>query len=135
MNDQDDNVRKAAAKVAAALRGQALRPFEGLLMTLIVSESFSHALTQLLFTLQNAPDRIDNLVIQCTRRFLDVHESDISNIATAAAREARDIGQLILRAYAQAANGASRARVLDLIDQLLLAGAFDFAQNVNEAER
>ena len=52
-------------------------------MTLIVSESFSHALTQLLFTLQNAPDRIDNLVIQCTRRFLDVHESDISNIATA----------------------------------------------------
>ena len=135
VNDQDDNVRKAAAKVAAALRGQALRPFEGLLMALIASESFSHALTQLLITLQDAPDRIDNLVIQCTRRFLDVHATEISNIATAAAREARDIGQLILRAYAQAANEASRARVLDLIDQLLLAGAFDFAQNVNEAER
>jgi hypothetical protein len=40
-----------------------------------------------------------------------------------------------LRAYAQAADRAARAMVLDLVDELLLAGTYDFAEAVNEAER
>jgi hypothetical protein len=135
LGDDDEGVRKAAAEVAVHLRGRALRPFFSVLMTLIVSPAFSESLPQLLLTLQQAPDRINGPLIQCTRRFLDLHSSEIGNIATAAAGEARDVGQLVLRAYAQAPDRASRATVLDLIDELLLAGAYDFAQAVNEAER
>jgi hypothetical protein len=135
LGDDDDEVRKAAAEVTIHLRGRALRPFLSVLTTLIASLAFSESLPQLLLTLQQAPDRIDDLVIQCARRFLDLRSAEIGNIATAAAGEARDVGQLVLRAYAQAPDRTSRATVLDLIDELLLAGAYDFAQAVNEAER
>jgi hypothetical protein len=135
LGDNDDEVRKAAAEVTIHLRGRALRPFLSVLTTLIASLALSESLPQLLLTLQQAPDRIDDLVIQYARRFLDLHSAEIGNIATAAAGEARDVGQLVLRAYAQAPDRTSRATVLDLIDELLLAGAYDFAQAVNEAER
>jgi hypothetical protein len=134
-NDQDDDVRQAAAQVAGALRERALRPTAGLLTALISSEAFQHALPQLLITLDEAPDGIYDLVILCARRFLDIYAADVENIATAAAGEARDVGRLIIRAYAQAPDVASRAQTLDLIDELLLAGAFDFARMVSEAER
>ena len=135
LGDGDEEVRKAAAEVAVHLRGRALRPFLAVLTTLIASPAFSESLPQLLLTLQQAPDRIDDLVVLCTRRFLDLHSSEVGNIATAAAGQARDVGQLILRAYAQAPDRNSRGSVLDLIDELLLAGSYDFGQAVNEAER
>jgi HEAT repeat protein len=135
LNDNDEEVRKAAAEVAGHLRDRALRPFLSVLTTLIASPAFSESLSQLLLTLQQARDRIDDLVIQCARRFLDLHSSEIGNIATAAAGEAPNIGQLVLRAYAQAPDPTSRAAVLDLIDELLLASAYDFSQAVNQAER
>jgi hypothetical protein len=66
---------------------------------------------------------------------LDIHGADIGNIATAAAGEAPDIGVLVIRAYAQASDAAGRVNSLDLIDDLLLAGAFDFARMIDEAAR
>jgi hypothetical protein len=135
LNDKDDDVRQAAAQVAGALRERALRPTAGLLTALISSQSFQHALPQLILTLDAAPDRIDDLAILCARRFLEIYAADVDNLATAAAGEARDVGRLIIRAYAQAIDAASRAQTLDLIDELLLAGAFDFARMVSEAER
>ena len=134
-NDKDGEVRKAAAEIAGVLRGQALQPYAAMLTTLIASAAFSDALAHLLITLEQAPDRIDDLFIQCTRRFVEVHGAEASNITTAAAGEAPRIGQLALRAYAQAHDSAVRATVLDLIDALLLAGAYEFARIVDEAER
>lgn len=135
VNDNDAEVQKAAAEVAGVLRGQTLRPYADLLAALIASPSFSDALAQLLLTLRQAPDRIDDPVIQCTRRFLDIHGADAGDLSTAAAGQAPEIGQLVLRAYAQASGAATRATTLDLIDGLLLTGAYDFARIVEEAER
>jgi hypothetical protein len=135
LHDRDEEVRKAAAEVAVALRGQPLQPFVAVLTGFISSPAFEAGLTQLLFTLQQAPDRIDNLIILCADRFLDLHGANVGNIATAAAGEARHVGQLILGAYARATSQAARAKALDLIDRLLLAGAYDFARMVDEAER
>ena len=135
VDDPDDGVRKTAAEVAGALRGQALQPFATVLTKLIASPAFSDALPQLLITLQQAPDRIDGLVTQCARRFVNVHGADASNIQTAAAGEAPEIGRLVLRAYAQAADSAARGPVLDLIDDLLFSGAYEFDRIIDEAER
>lgn len=134
-SDEDTKVRKAAAEIAGVLRGQALQPYTAMLTKLIASSAFSDALAHLLITLEQAPDRIDDLFIQCTRRFVEVHGAEASNITTAAAGEAPRIGRLALRAYAQAHDSAIRATVLDLIDALLLAGAYEFARIVDEAER
>ena len=135
MTDHAPDVHEAAAEVAAALRGQPLRPYAKTLKALIDSPSFSHALPQLLITLRNAPDRIDNLVIQSTRRFLEIHGTEASDLSTAAAAQAPEIGRLVLRAYTQASGATARAATLDLIDGLLLSGTYDMAQLVDEAER
>ena len=77
----------------------------------------------------------DDLAIQSTRRFLDLHGAEAGDLSTAAAAQAPDIGRLVLRAYTQASGAIARAAALDLIDGLLLSGTYDMAQLVDEAER
>jgi hypothetical protein len=133
--DDDEDVRKSAAQAALTLRGQALRPFADLLSALIQSPSFTDALSAVLMTLEQAPDRIDDLVISCAKRFLQEHGSQVGDLSTAAAGQAQGVGRLILRAYTQATTPAGRAAVLDLVDELLMNSAYDFARIVDEAER
>jgi hypothetical protein len=135
MNDSNEKVRQAAAEVAGALRGNNLRPFEELLTALIGSPSFVPAATQLFITLERAPDRVDDLVLQSAQRFIEVNGADIGNIATSAAGDAREIGELVVRAYAQATDAAVRSTALDLIDRLLLHGGFGVDKLVEAAER
>jgi hypothetical protein len=135
MNDDEEKVRKVGAKVAAALRGQRLSPFGETLAALIRSPSFTHAASQLFITLERAPDRVDSLILQTAQRFIKVNGANIGNIATGAAADAREIGELVLRAYAQATDAATRATALDMIDELLLYAAFGVDELVAAAER
>lgn len=138
MNDANDDVRQAAAELAGALRGSKLRPFNEPLLALIESEAFLHAVPQLLITLERAPDRVDNLVLKCSRRFIDMHAARMGDIRTGAAGDARQIGELLLRAYAQAMSRNARrelSEILDLLDQLLALGAYGIADLVGESER
>jgi hypothetical protein len=135
MNDDDEKVREAAAKVAVALRGQRLGPFEELLTALIRSPSFTPAAPQLFITLERAPDRVDSLILQSAQRLIEANRRDIGNIASRSAADAREIGGLVIRAYAQATDAASRATALDMIDGLLLHGAFGVDELVEAAER
>ncbi|MGH1552319.1 hypothetical protein ACRAWF_09790 [Streptomyces sp. L7] len=63
---------EAAAAVAAALRGRRLGPHRRTLIALIDSQAFGPALTQLLITFEDAPDRVDELVLTCVQRFVTV---------------------------------------------------------------
>jgi hypothetical protein len=135
IDDAHADVRKTAAQVAAALRNRELQPFAGLLTALIESSSFGDALSQLLITLAAAPDRIDDIVLHCARRYIDVYADEAGNIATSAAGEAQKISQLTLRAYAQASDPAVRRQILDLIDGLLLINAVGVLEAVDLAER
>jgi hypothetical protein len=102
---------------------------------LVASPAFTEALPQLLYTLQAAPDRIDEIVLQCTQRFIDVHGKDAGDISTSAAGDAQMITQLTLRAYAQASGREVRSMILDLIDGLLLTNAIGALEAVDQAER
>jgi hypothetical protein len=108
INDADNEVREAAAHVAVVLRGKALRPFERELAVLIGSQSFDRAAPQLLITLDQAPDRVDDLIIAFARRFVTVYGAQTGDISTGAAGEAREVGELLLRAYAQAIDVTAR---------------------------
>lgn len=134
-DDAEEAVRSEAAEVAAALRGRPLAPHVDLIERLIASAAFEPACTQLLITLDNATERVDDLIVATTRRFLGSFGGQLSSIATHAAADARDVGTLLLRAYAQAQDAAARSDVLDLIDDLLMEAAYDFAKIVGEAER
>ncbi|MFD3338878.1 NACHT domain-containing protein [Streptomyces anthocyanicus] len=135
MDDSDEAVQKAIGEAAAALRGLPLRPLRQPLNRLIASASFSASLPQLFITLEHAPDRVDDLVLACSQRFIDVKGADSADMRTGAAGDARYVGELLIRAYAQATVRAKRARVLDLIDQLLEVGALGVADLVEKSER
>ncbi|WP_229403188.1 hypothetical protein [Micromonospora okii] len=135
MSDSDKGVREAAAEVAGVLRNERLRRFSRVLTALISSEAYSEAVPQLLITLERAPDRVDALVILCARRFTEVHGADIGDISTGAAGDAREVGQLVFRAYAQATSHGQRCEALDLIDQLLALNAYGMVELVDAAER
>ncbi|AVT40285.1 ATP-binding protein [Plantactinospora sp. BB1] len=135
MEDSQEEVRKAVAKVAGALRAQRLRSFKGILTSLIASAAFADALPQLLITLERAPDRVDDLVLKCCNRFVEVLGTDAGDIRTGAAGDARRVGKLLVRAYTQAPSKEGRSRALDLLDRLLAIGAYGVADVIRESER
>ncbi|MEV2250723.1 hypothetical protein AB0I94_09125 [Streptomyces sp. NPDC050147] len=134
-HDSEEGVREAAAAVAAALRGRRLGPYRRTLIALIDSHAFGAALPQLLITLEDAPDRVDELVLVCARRFVAVFGTASADLARGAAADARDIGRLLVRAYIQATAPASRSAILDLLDRLLLLGSYGVAEAINDSDR
>lgn len=134
-NDDDEDVREQVASAAASLRGHSLRPFASVLTTLTASASFEKALPQLLITLAEARDKIDDLIADTAQRFIDLFGSASPDVSRSAAGEAREVMELVLRAYAQAATHDARITALNLIDQLLAAEAFGIEELVEAAER
>ncbi len=134
-NDDDEAVRKEAAIAAGALRGHALRPFEGVLTALIGSLAFADALSQLLITLERAPDRVDDLALLCAQRFVEALGPEAGDIRTRAAGDAREVGELTIRGLAQSRTPSERAALLDVLDQLLLLGAYGIDDVISASER
>lgn len=134
-HDPDEDVREAAASVAAALRGRRLGPHRRTLTALIDSRTFGPALRQLLITLEHASDRVDELVLTCVRRFVAVSGTASADFARGAETHARHLGRLLLRAYVQASPPTRRSEILDLLDQLMLLGSYGVAEAINDSER
>jgi hypothetical protein len=78
---------------------------------------------------------VDDLIIACARRFVTVYGAQTGDISTGAAGEAREVGELLLRAYAQAIDVTAKGEVLDILDELLAFGAYGVAELVGAAER
>lgn len=135
MNDDEDEVRKAAAEVAPHLREHPLQPFAQLLTALIDSPAYDHATPQLLITLQYAPDKVDELVLKAARRFVDVFAKDAADIRTGAAGDAHYISELVVRGLAQSRDRAHRAALLDVLDLLLELGVYGINDAIAESER
>jgi hypothetical protein len=135
VDDSDDDVRKAAAEVAGALRTHALRPFATVIKALLASDAFGDALPQFLITLERASDRVNDLALLCAQRFVEVFRADAGHIRTHAAGEAREIAELIIRGLAQSHSRNERDALLDVLDELLLIGAYGVDEVVGESER
>jgi hypothetical protein len=134
-HDPEEDVREAAGTVAAVLRGQRLGPYQRTLTALIDSRAFGVALPQMVITLEDAPDRVDELVLACARRFVTVFGAASADLARGVAADARDIGRLLVRAYVQASSPALRSGILDLLDQLLLLGSYGVAEAIHDSDR
>jgi len=135
MNDDTDEVREQASMVAASLRHHPLRPFVQLLTALIDSPAYTHASTQLLLTLDYAPDKVDDLVLKASRRFLEVYGSDAADIRTGAAGDAHYVNRLVVRGLAQCQDHGHRAALLDVLDQLVELNVYGINTAITEAER
>jgi hypothetical protein len=134
-DDPESAVCEDAAEVAAALRDRPLDPHRALLGQLVGSRALASSLPQLLITLEHATEAVDDLVLRTGRRFLEVHRDDLNNFANTAHADSREVGELALRAYAQAQEQTTRRAALDLIDDLLAAGAYDLDRLVDDVGR
>ncbi|MFI7587042.1 hypothetical protein ACIB24_08210 [Spongisporangium articulatum] len=135
MDDESEAVRKAAAEVAVVLRGQALQPYRTVVQALMSSRAFSNALPQLLISLERAPDRVSGLVLTCAQSFVALFGADAADVRAGSAGEARDVAELVIRALAQSRTSAERAALLDVLDELLLVGAYGVEDVIGAAER
>lgn len=135
MTDEDDDVLEAVAEVAANLRNHRLRPFADLLAALIDSPAYDHATPQLLLTLQQTPDKVDDLVLKASQRFISVFGGEAGDIRTGAAGDARYISELVVRGLAQSRNRDHRGALLDVLDSLLEFGVYGVDNVIADAER
>lgn len=135
MNDDVDEVRKETAEVASRLRHHSLRPFDRLLMALIDSSSYVHAATQLLITLDQAPDKVDELVLKASERFISVFGRAAADIRTGAAGDAFYVSKLVVRGLAQSQDRGHQAALLDILDQLLELGIYGISDAIATTER
>lgn len=135
MHDEDDEVRKQVGTLAANLRGEDLRPYAELLVELIASPSYTHATPQLLITLQEAPDRVDDLVDRAAHRFLNIHGEDVADLRTGAAGDAHYISDLVVRGLAQTKDQARITALLDILDRLLELGVYGVDRAIDGAVR
>jgi hypothetical protein len=134
-SDPDTDVRKAVAEVVPQLRSEALGPFADVLRAIIDSRAYEYALPQMLFTLEYAPDKVDELVVLTSRKFVEVDGADSSDIRTGAAGDASHVGKLVIRALAQSTNATERSELLDILDDLLLVGSYGIEELVSRSER
>lgn len=122
MHDDHDEIRKAVGELASHLRAHALRPYANFLVDLIASSSYIHASTQLLITLQEAPDKVDDVVDLAAHRFLDIYGSDVADLRTGAAGDAHYIADLVVRGLAQTRDKKRVSGLLDILDRLVELG-------------
>jgi hypothetical protein len=135
MHDDDGEVRKAVGQLASHLRGHSLRPFANFLADLIASPSYVHSTPQLLITLQEAPDKVDDLVDLAAHRFLDIYGTDVADIRTGAAGGAHYISDLVVRGLAQTRDKKRVSALLDILDRLVELGVYGVNQAIEHAER
>jgi hypothetical protein len=135
LRDPFAEVHDAAAHFVVALREQNLDTWRELMLALIASPAFDDAIPQLAITLEGAGGKNGDIIVAAARRFDELHGAEIANIATGAARDAKQIGDLVLRAEQQGLDPEQSAHALDVIDALLLHGAYGFADALSMAER
>lgn len=134
-NDPDDGVREAAADVAGSLRGQPLRPYASTLEALIASPGYVHASPQVFFTLQEAPDKVDDLALLTSQKFVEVSGSEAGDMRTSAAGDAHYVSELVVRGLAQSSDRTHRSALLDVLDLLLWHGVYGIGEAIAEFER
>lgn len=132
--DSDERVREAAATFAGNLRGQRLVPFRQVIDSFL-SAPFAPDITELLFTLENAPEPEHELVLKVAHRVIEEEAAALGDLRTRAAGHARYLSRLILRSYSLAENVELRRECLDAIDRLLQVRAYGVADAIDELRR
>lgn len=135
MHDEDDEVRKRVGTLASHLRGNDLRPYAEFLADLIASPSYVDATPQLLITLQEAPDKVDDLVDLAAHNFLNIHGEDVADVRTGAAGDAHYIADLVVRGLAQTRERERITALLNILDRLVELGVYGVSRAIDGAVR
>jgi len=122
-DDDDQEVRKAAAEAIQKTSAGDLAASSGLIEEFLGSRSFEENLESVLFALEDAPSTSAGLLLSACERVLGMLESP-DEVTRKAARVGHQVSDLLLRGYVNAASRAEKDRALDVIDQALKVNAY-----------
>ena len=135
MHDGDDEVREIVGEIGWSLSGHKLYPFANFLKEFIESPSYIHTIPQLLISLEETTDKVDELIDLALHRFIDVNGGDIADIRTHASLDAYQVSDLVIRGLAQTKDKKRTSALLDILDRLVEINVFDINEKIERIER
>ena len=125
-NDNDNEVRREAARCFNSLRGQPPQTYEDLIIKCCDSLAFKEASHFIFSFLEESPHRLPGITYTVCEKYLERFGdgSDGSNVA-----------KLILRTYHQHQNDEWTSKCLDLIDRMCLERIYGIQSGLDEYER
>ncbi|WP_315556055.1 ATP-binding protein [Corynebacterium matruchotii] len=135
MNDENDEVLKKVGEITGVLGGHQLRQFADLFKELIESPVYSHITSQLLFSLKEATDKVDDLIECALRRFVEINAGDVAGMQAHAFRGGYYASDLVIRGLAQAKNKKRISALLDILDHLVEMNVYGINEKIERIER
>lgn len=133
-DDEDKEVCRQAANCFRWIEDRPLEDYGDLITGFCESPAYEQNSHSLLNALEKSNDRVAGLALMACRKFLDRFAAEARGLSTHRAAESRTVSALLFRAYQQGDEKTSM-KALDLIDHLVLSGAFDVQRGFEEFER
>jgi len=134
-NDSSEDVRDSASRCFIRAKGQDLEGAQDLIRAFLDSRSFPDHGEFLVMGLKDSTADLSAVIIEVCEAVLSALE-DSSDVPYGRLYfEARDLADLVFRAYTQSDDPGYRARCLDMIDGFVAAQAYGVARQLAEYER
>jgi hypothetical protein len=133
-DDEDAEVRKAASEVIQRLSPDQVGPSAGLIDGFLDSRAFEEHVEAVMYGLQDATAAPAALVLKACERVLEMLASPDADIRRRGL-VAREVSEVLTRAYSDAADEAERGRALDVIDHSLELNAYGANRALSEYDR
>jgi hypothetical protein len=122
-NDDDASVRKEAAGAIQRLTSEKVAPSAALIERFLESQAFEEHVEAVMLALEDAAAVPSALSLKACERVLDMLISPDAEIRRAG-QVAREVSDVLIRAYVDSADDVERGRALDVIDRSLELNAY-----------
>jgi hypothetical protein len=133
-NDDDASVRKEAAGAIQRLTSEKVAPSAALIERFLESQAFEEHVEAVMFALEDAAAVPAALSLKACERVLDMLISPDAEIRRAG-QVAREVSDVLIRAYVDSADDVERGRALDVIDRSLELNAYGAQRALSEYDR
>lgn len=133
-DDSDPEVRKAATEAVKRLTPDQVDARAGLVERFMDSQAFEEDTEAVLFPLDDAVKVPVGLALDACERTLDMLASPDAEVRRAGA-VAREVSEILTRAYVDAQGNREKERALDVIDRSLEVGAYGADRALSEHDR
>ena len=134
-NDEDAEVRTAAASCFSELKDEDLDAYGDLIEAFCNSRAFDEDSFWILRLMEASSGRLPGMTCLVCEKFLDRFADEARDIRTGRAADTPTLVKLVFRTYQQHPNDEWTSRALALIDRLCLEGISDAGQQLDHFER
>jgi hypothetical protein len=134
-DDPTKGIRDEAAACFRNAQGRDLETCKPVIRAFLKSRAFAENMDDLMWPLQHSTADISDEVFLACEAVIDVMANAGSDVAGRHHGQADTVAELVLRAYRQTTDAATRARCLDLVDSLLSLEVYGMSKELEEFER